>query len=85
MKKTTIGNPIRELLHELQTDTKTITLEYLHKLGTLFQKYGVRFNNYGAVFEMLEFLEQNGCITIQKQSDGSYTITGLYTYGKKLQ
>ena len=82
LKKTTTGNPIKELLHELQTDTAVITLEYLHKLGTMFQKYGVRFNNYGAVFEMLEFLEQNGCVTITKQNDGSYTITGLYKYGR---
>ena len=82
MKKTTTGNPIKELLHELQTDTVVITLEYLHKLGELFQKYGVQLNNYGAVFEMLEFLEQNGCVTITPQRDGSYTITGLYTYGR---
>jgi hypothetical protein len=82
LKKTTTGNPIKELLHELQTDTVVITLEYLHRLGELFQKYGVQLNNYGAVFEMLEFLEQNGCVTITPQGDGSYTITGLYTYGR---
>lgn len=76
------SNPIKELLYELQTNTTVITLEYLRDLDILFQKYGVKFDHYGAVFEMLEFLEQNGCVTIQPQGDGSYTITGLYTYGR---
>jgi hypothetical protein len=78
-------NPIKDLLYELQTNTKVITLEYLVKLGRLFKKYGVQFNDYGAVFEMLKFLEQNGCVTITEQSDGSYLITGLYNYGQNLQ
>ena len=82
MKTKPTGNPFKELLYELQTNTRIVTLEYLVNLGKLFQKHGVRFNNYGAVFEMLEYLEQNGCITIDQQNDGSYTITGLYTYGR---
>ena len=82
MKTKPTGNPFKELLYELQTDTIAITLEYLHSLGVLFKKYGVEFNDYGSVFEMLEFLEQNGCVTIAPQGDGSYTITGLYTYGR---
>lgn len=82
MKTKPTGNPFKELLYELQTNTRIVTLEYLVNLNKLFQKHGVRFNNYGAVFEMLEYLEQNGCVTIDQQNDGSYTITGLYTYGR---
>jgi aldehyde:ferredoxin oxidoreductase len=78
-----IDNPIKELLFELGTSSQAITLDYLHKVNRLLEKYGIRSETYGNVFNFLEYLEENGCVTITKHSTGKYyTITGLYNYGK---
>jgi len=75
-------NPFKVLLHELGTNTLLVTMDYLDAIKKLFYAYDVEFVNYSQVFEMLEYLQQHGCLNIKQRGDGSYTITGLYNYGE---
>ena len=78
-----IDNPIKELLFELGTNSQDITLDYLHKVNRLLLKYNASLGTYDHIFDFLEYLEKNGCVTITKHgADKYYTITGLYNYGK---
>lgn len=78
-------NPIKELLFELGTSSRDITLDYLQAVNKLLLKYGVNLVTYGQVFNFLEYLEENGCVEITKhKSNQYYIITGLYEYGKNV-
>lgn len=76
------NNPFQDILSALNTDTVLITMSYLNELKTLCEKRGVIFTTYGAVFDMLRFLEAHKCVTIQETATGEYTMTGLHQYGK---
>ena len=76
------NNPFQDILSALGTDTIVITMEYLGALKNICADYNVNFTTYGAVFDMLRFLELNKCVSIQENEKGEYTMTGLYQYGK---
>jgi len=76
------NNPFQDILSALNTDTVLITINYLNELKLLCEKKGVIFTTYGAVFDMLRFLETHKCVTLQETASGEYTMTGLYQYGK---
>jgi len=75
-------NPFKIILHELGNQTLLVTMEYLDAIKRLFYAYDIDLKDYGSVFEVFEYLEKNGCLTIKQRSDGSYTLTGHYTYGE---
>lgn len=80
-KKQSSDNPIRIMLTALGTSSVIVTLQYLKELKELFEPYGVSFSTYGSVFDMLRFLESNGCVSIKEINTGEYEMTGLYNYG----
>lgn len=85
MNKVSSNNPFEDILSALNTSTILVTMDYLKAVRTICEDHNVHFPTYGAVFDMLRFLEENGCISIKEQSTGEYTITGLYNYGKNNQ
>ena len=79
------NNPFQDILSALGTDTILVTIDYLKVVHNICASHNVVFSTYGAIFDMLRFLEENGCIAIKEQATGEYTITGLYNYGKHNQ
>ena len=76
---------VKELLFELGTNTQDITLEYLNKVNKILLKYSINLRTYDKVFNFLEYLEENNCVTIHKDTDRDvFVLTGLYNYGKKI-
>lgn len=75
-------NPIEIMLCKLGTNEILVTNHYLEELVKLFAPCGVQFGTYGNVFKLLQFLHDEGCVTLKQNSIGSYTLTGLYNYGK---
>jgi hypothetical protein len=84
-KASSKNNPFQDILSALNTDTILVTMDYLKVVRSICESHKVYFATYGAVFDMLRFLEENGCISIKEQGTGEYTITGLYNYGKHNQ
>lgn len=81
-----IDNPIKELLYSLGTNTQVITLEYLNRVSDILLKYNVNLQTYGNVFRFLEYLEEKGCIRIDKDNNKDvFILTGLYNYGKNIK
>lgn len=76
------NNPFEDILSALNTDTILITLPYLDTVKNLCEAKGVYFKTYGAVYDMLQFLEKHNCVRIQELPSGEYTMTGLHSYGK---
>lgn len=76
------NNPFQDILSALNTDTVLITINYLNAVKIMCEKKGLLFSTYGAVFDMLRFLESHKCVSIQETATGEYTMTGLYNYGK---
>lgn len=79
------NNPFQDILSALNTDTILVTIDYLKTVRSICASHKVQFSTYGAVFDMLRFLEEKECITIKELDTGEYTITGLYNYGKNNQ
>lgn len=80
-KKQSSDNPIKIMLKALGTSSIVVTLDYLTELKQLFEQHGVVFDTYGSVFDMIQYLEKNGCVTITPLDTGEYQLTGLYNYG----
>ena len=75
-------NPIEIMLLKLGTNQVLVTNHYLEELIHLFAKHEIHFGTYKNVFKFLEFLDSENCVKLEKNSIGSYTLTGLHNYGK---
>jgi hypothetical protein len=75
-------NPLPEIVSIISYEPTLITIPFLDKVAKTFYKHtNYKFDTYGDVFDLLEFLEENEVIILREIPDSQLTeITKVY-YG----
>lgn len=76
------SNPLPEIISFISYEPTLITIPLLDKIAkTVYKHANFKFDTYGDVFELLEFLEEHEVIILRKIPDSQLTeITKVY-YG----
>lgn len=85
LKSSRQSNPLYEIVDLIPLEATLVALPFLDKIARVFYQHtGYKFDTYGEVFELLEFLQENGVIELETIPESNLTTIARIYYGETL-